>query len=271
MPMVEDERRDEPGEPELNEALPNDAATDEEAPRILFAPPDGEDPDKRFLLAATEALIFAGTEPLTETQHIAALGSGVKGRLKEFVQELNEEYERQGRAFEILAVAGGYQYYTRRDFSGVLRKLFMERARARLSRAALETLAVVAFRGPVTRAEIDEIRGVDSGGVLRTLLDRHLVAVKGRAKVIGRPLLYETTAEFLKHFGLSDLSELPRDSELLREWGMPRAIEEPVPDEQLPAEEGSEVLELSLTHAQENGRPDEPSAEETDTEKDITP
>ncbi|HEY3294382.1 MAG TPA: SMC-Scp complex subunit ScpB [bacterium] len=257
--MVEDERRDEPEEPDLNDA----------PPRILYAPPEGEDPDKRFLLAATEALIFASTEPLTANQHAAALGDGVKGRLAEFVAELNAEYEQQGRAFEILAVAGGYQFFTRRDFSGVLRKLFMERARARLSRAALETLAVVAFRGPVTRAEIDEIRGVDSGGVLRTLLDRHLVAVRGRAKVIGRPLLYETTPEFLKHFGLSDLSELPRDSELLREWGQPRAIDESPVEEPPPADDGGEILELSLTNAQTNGRPDIPPVEETDSEKDI--
>jgi segregation and condensation protein B len=186
------------------------------------------------------------------------------------VQELNDEYERQGRGFEILTVAGGFQYFTKREFSGVLRKLFLERARARLSRAALETLAVVAFRGPVTRAEIDEIRGVDSGGVLRTLLDRHLVAVRGRAKVLGRPLLYETTPEFLKHFGLSDLSELPRDSELLREWGQPRAIEEPVL-EQPPAEDDTEVLELSLSNGQGNSPEDEQPAEETDTEKDIAP
>ena len=257
MNIVDDEEIDAIQEPESNGS----------APRITYAPPD-DDPDKRFLLAATEALIFSSTEPLAESQHVAALGGGVKGRLAEFVSELNQEYERQGRAFEILAVAGGYQFFTRRDFSGVLRKLFMERARARLSRAALETLAVVAFRGPVTRAEIDEIRGVDSGGVLRTLLDRHLVAVRGRAKVIGRPLLYETTGEFLKHFGLSDLTELPRDSELLREWGQPRMIEEPATEEP-PVSEASEVLELNITNAQANGRQYVPSATEVDSEKDI--
>lgn len=258
MNIVDDESPESLGEPETNGALP----------RIVYAPPE-DDPDRRFLLAATEALIFASTEPLTESQHVAALGHGVKGRLATFVGELNAEYERQERAFEILAVAGGYQFFTRRDFSGVLRTLFMERARGRLSRAALETLAVVAFRGPVTRAEIDEIRGVDSGGVLRTLLDRHMVAVKGRAKVLGRPLLYETTAGFLKHFGLSDLSELPRDSELLREWGQPRETDDS-PEEQPAAEEGSEILELNLTTAQAYGRPDALSAEEPDSEKDIT-
>jgi segregation and condensation protein B len=142
------------------------------------------------------------------------------------------------------------------------------RARTRLSRAALETLAVVAYRGPVTHAEIDEIRGVDCGGVLRTLLDRRLVAVKGRAQVLGRPLLYETTPEFLKHFGLSDLSDLPRDSELLREWGQPRNIEEPVPAE--PPEDFSQV-NLSLAEDQGNGRMPAQPVEENESEKDMTP
>jgi segregation and condensation protein B len=258
MSMADDERTDDVQEREMNGS----------APRLVYAPPE-DDPDKRFLLASTEALIFSSTEPLTESQHVAALGPGVKGRLTEFVKELNDEYERQGRGFEILSVAGGYQYFTRREYSGVLRKLFLERARARLSRAALETLAVVAFRGPVTRAEIDEIRGVDSGGVLRTLLDRHLVAVRGRAKVLGRPLLYETTPEFLKHFGLSDLSELPRDSELLREWGQPRAIEEPAL-EQPSADDESDVLELSLTSGQVDSPLNDQPAEETDSEKGTT-
>ena len=181
--------------------------------------------DYRFLKAAAEALVFASLEPLTEDQFVAALGEKHRGKLDELVQELNRDYERDGRAFEILHVARGYQFFTRPDFSGLLRRVFAERAKSRVSRAALETLAVVAYRGPDTRAEIDEIRGVDSGGVLRTLLDRRLIEVQGRANVIGRPLLYQTTTEFLKHFGLSDLSDLPRDSELSREWGQLRASE----------------------------------------------
>ena len=223
----------------------------------------------RFLKAAAEALIFASTEPLTESQLAAALGPRVKGDLPRIVAELNYEYQRDGRAFEILPVAGGYQFFTRRDFSGLLRRLSAARARTRLSRAALETLAVVAYRGPVTRVEIDEIRGVDCGGVLRTLHDRRLVAVKGRAHVLGRPLLYETTAEFLKHFGLSDLSDLPRDSELLREWGQPRNIEEPLTSEPLP-EDPSQV-NLTLAEDQGNGRMPAQPVEENESEKDITP
>lgn len=227
------------------------------------------DDNGRFLKAAAEALIFAGTEPLTESQLIAALGDRAKGELAHIVAELNYEYERDGRAFEILHVAGGYQFFTKRDYSGVIRRLSAVRARTRLSRAALETLAVVAYRGPVTRAEIDEIRGVDCGGVLRTLLDRRLVNVKGRANVLGRPLLYETTPEFLKHFGLSDLSDLPRDSELLREWGQARAIEEPVAADQ-PPEDPSQT-HLTLAEEQGNGRLPAQPVEENEPEKDINP
>lgn len=225
------------------------------------------DDDGRFLRTAAEALIFASQEPLTEAQLVASLGDKVRGELDRIVSELNYEYERDGRAFEILHVAGGYQFFTRRDFAGVIRRLSVVRARTRLSRAALETLAVVAYRGPVTRAEIDEIRGVDSGGVLRTLLDRHLVAVKGRASVLGRPLLYETTTEFLKHFGLSDLSDLPRDSELLREWGQGRNIEEPADADQQPEDPSQE--KLTLAEERDNGRVPEETIEEIETGKDT--
>jgi segregation and condensation protein B len=170
------------------------------------------------LRAVAEALIFASAEPLTEEQFAATVGDIGKEALPRLAAELNAEYEEEGRAFEILHVAGGYQFFTRPDYAVHIQKLLSERSKSRLSRAALETLAIVAFRNPVTRTEIDEIRGVDSGAVLRTLLERRLVTVRGRQKGLGRPFLYETTPEFLRHFGLADLSELPRDGELTREW-----------------------------------------------------
>ena len=171
------------------------------------------------LKAVAEALIFAGTEPLAEAQFIAAVGDIGRDVLPRLVDELNADYQRENRAFEILHIAGGYQFFTRTDYTAPIQKLLSERSRNRLSRAGLETLSIVAFRGPVTRTEVDEIRGVDSGAVLRTLLDRRMIAVRGRQKGLGRPFLYETTPEFLQHFGLADLSELPRENELMREWG----------------------------------------------------
>ena len=227
--------------------------------------------DHRFLKAAAEALVFASLEPLTEDQFVAALGQRHRGKLDRLVQELNRDYEREGRAFEILHVARGYQFFTRQDFSGLLRRVFAERAKSRVSHAALETLAVVAYRGPVTRAEIDDIRGVDSGGVLRTHLDRRLIEVQGRANVIGRPLLYQTTPEFLKHFGLSDLSDLPRDSELSREWGQLRASDTEV-SEASPVMEGFAADPDALPEDATNGHHEIALADpETEANKDMEP
>ncbi|MFH1009813.1 MAG: SMC-Scp complex subunit ScpB [bacterium] len=170
------------------------------------------------LKGVAEALIFASTEPLAEDQFVAVVGDIGRDTLPRLVEELNREYADEGRAFEILHIAGGYQFFTRTDYAPPVQQMLVERSKSRLSRAALETLAIVAYRSPITRTEIDEIRGVDSGAVLRTLLERRLVAVRGRQKGMGRPFLYETTPEFLRHFGLADLSELPREGELAREW-----------------------------------------------------
>ena len=133
--------------------------------------------------------------------------------------------------------------FTRPEHGDLLRRFLAEKARTKLSRAALESLAVIAFRGPVTRVDIDEIRGVDSGGVLRNLLDRRLIRVKGRAELVGRPLLYEITDEFLKYFGVTSVSDLPRHAELTRELGELRAAEQEqesllldAPEETLPEE-----------------------------------
>ena len=229
--------------PETDGKLPSEMAQQEiPEPEVAEIPSEDTEAqrraeeDHRFLKAAAEALVFASLEPLTEEQFESSLGRRHRGKLLGLVQELNVDYEREGRAFEIIHVAKGYQFFTRADFSGLLRRVYAERAKTRVSRAALETLSVVAYRGPVTRAEIDEIRGVDSGGVLRTLLDRRLIEVSGRANVIGRPLLYQTTPEFLKHFGLSELSDLPRDPELSREWGRLRASEPALTEESPPME-----------------------------------
>jgi segregation and condensation protein B len=139
------------------------------------------------------------------------------------VTELGREYEEQGRAFEIWEVAGGYQLRTRPEYASYLRLLHRERP-LRLSRAALETLAVVAYRQPVTRAEIEAVRGVEVDAVIRSLLDRQLVRIAGHREVPGRPMLYATTKRFLEVFGLGRLDDLPT----LRE--MEELLPPPVPD-----------------------------------------
>lgn len=186
---------------------------------------DGAAIRQRRRMSQLEALLLASTEPLTEAAFVNAVGKRAKGKLPDLVSALNLEYESQHRSFEILPVAGGYMLFTKPEHGDLIRRFLAEKARTRLSRAALESLAVIAFRGPVTRIEIDEIRGVDSGGVLRTLLDRRLIKVKGRAELVGRPLLYEITEEFLKYFGVTSVADLPRHAELTRELGELRMTE----------------------------------------------
>lgn len=160
-----------------------------------------------------EVLIFAADEPL-DTPRLAALldldAAGVLAR----VEALNQDYRAQGRSFELRRLAGGWQLVACRRYAPLLRRLLKETVRPRLSRAALETLAVTAFRQPVTKGEIEAVRGVKADAVLRTLLERNLVMIGGRSEGVGRPLLYRTTKGFLEAFGLASLQELPRLKEI---------------------------------------------------------
>jgi len=166
-----------------------------------------------------EALVLASPEPIGKTLIAKIAPDCTPALVGEMVEELNAEYREQDRAFEIWEVAGGLQMRTRAEFSGYLQQLRKERP-LRLSRAALETLAVVAYRQPATRAEIEQVRGVDVGAVLKSLMERHLVRISGHREVPGRPLLYSTTRRFLEVFGLESLESLPslrEVEELLRE------------------------------------------------------
>jgi segregation and condensation protein B len=168
-----------------------------------------------------EALFFATDEPLTLRQVIDIFdlleGAGSRltpDRILAAIDELNREYESGRRAFRIVNVAGGYQFATRPEYGAWLGAMVREKAKRKLSVSALESLAVIAYKQPVTKPEIEAIRGVNADYVLRTLLERNLVTIVGRAATPGRPLLYGTTRDFLKHFGLNDLSELPKPREI---------------------------------------------------------
>jgi segregation and condensation protein B len=163
-----------------------------------------------------EALILAAAEPVS-AQRLAEIVPGVRtAQVQGLVDELNAEYAEQRRAFEVVEAAGGYQVRTLGEFAPYLQQTLSTRP-LRLSPAALETLSVVAYRQPVTRAEIEHVRGVDVGAVLRSLIERHLVRIAGHREVAGRPLLYATTRRFLEVFGLARLEDLPtlRDLEEL--------------------------------------------------------
>jgi segregation and condensation protein B len=161
------------------------------------------------LKAALEAIIYAADDPATLEQLAAALDTD-KGLVKASLDALMASYASEERGVEIRAVAGGYKMYTKPQHHDVVRRFIKSlRPPLRLSMPALETLAVIAYKQPVTAPEISEIRGVNTSGVISTLLDKKLITTAGRKEVIGRPILYKSSKEFLMRFGLSDLDELP--------------------------------------------------------------
>jgi len=161
-----------------------------------------------------EALLFASDRPLSDRRVLELLGlsDGSPKEVTAAVDALNRIYAETGRCFRIESVAGGHRVLTATAFGPVIERLRGERDQSRLSQAALETLAIVAYRQPVLRAELEAIRGVACGEVLRTLIERRLVRVSGRAEIVGRPLLYGTTREFLKVLGLASVDDLPKIS-----------------------------------------------------------
>jgi segregation and condensation protein B len=165
------------------------------------------------LRAIVEALLFASDSPLSLSLLAETTGADPL-EVAQAANELRDLYDAGGHGVQVGEMAGGYLITTREPMAPWIRKLLQGKRKARLSRAALETLAIIVYKQPVTRPEIESIRGVDSGSALTTLLERDLITIRGRSDVVGRPLLYGSTAEFLSYFGLRDLSELPRPEEL---------------------------------------------------------
>jgi len=175
-----------------------------------------------------EALLFVATSPLSPQKLSDLLGDIKPRQIQRIVEGLNLSYQREGRSFRIQEIAGGYQFFTLPHLSPWVEKLFAERKR-RLSPQALETLAIIAYRGPINRPRIEAIRGVNADGVLKTLLERGLIRIKGRENSVGRPLLYEPSKSFLAYFGLKKLSDLPGWKEL-SDHGQPEAKQISLPD-----------------------------------------
>jgi segregation and condensation protein B len=230
-----------------------------------------------------EALVFASQKPISAKEIAAALrGAAEAGKenpivaafakpreneIIEAIDALSADYAAAGHAFEIRETAAGWQLVSAPVFSPWLRQLFPESKPARLSAPALETLAIIAYRQPATRADLEAVRGVAVDGVMQTLLDKQLIRIAGRADVPGRPLLYETTSHFMEHFGLRNLEELPNAGELRRaaaelaaasaektaEPAAEKPAGEPVPAESAPTE----------------AAPDEPSADEPVADESI--
>ena len=214
------------------------AGGSEEAPEEAPVLPPQE------IRAVLEALIFTSPQPITPREIGQVLGGVSKEAWKAALEELKQDYARDGRGLQLVEVAGGHQITTRPEYNDWVRELLDPKSPTRLSIQALETLAVIAYKQPVTGPEVIELRGVKSGGVIKTLLEKRLIRIMGRKEVVGRPMLYGTTKQFLLHFGLKDLSELPRIEEFAEVLGeevdvagLKRAIEAPTPVE-VPLAEG---------------------------------
>jgi len=210
-------------EPVVEESAPDSPATEDAAPEPTFsvdelmatrkvafddtpAPVSQEDSQIKAIL---EAIVYVAEEPLTLAQIAASLRQPIE-RIKDLLDQLIAEFDQPGHGVSIREVAGGYKMTTKPEHHEAVRNFVKSlKPPLKLSLPALETLAVIAYKQPATGPEIMEIRGVQGGGVLKTLLDRKLIAVAGRKNVIGKPMLYKTTKEFLIQFGLKDLSELP--------------------------------------------------------------
>jgi len=162
------------------------------------------------LRSAIEAVLLVAGEPITLGSLVEVFGEKEKDSIQERLDEIRAKYEDANGGFTLEQAAGGYRLVTRPDFDVYLKKFFSKQGEGRLSIAALETLAIVAYKQPITAPEIADIRGVNSSGVLRTLLDRKLVRIAGRKNVVGSPFLYKTTKDFLMHFGLNSIQDLPR-------------------------------------------------------------
>ena len=170
--------------------------------------------NNEYVRSTVEALVLASPDPIP-SRKIAQVLDDVNGsEVGKAVSELNERYAESGSSFRIRELAGGYQVYILPEYVGYVEELFTRRRKMRLTRAALETAAIIAYRQPVTKAEIEHIRGVASDGVLHNLLEKGMVTIKGRANTVGKPLQYGTTNEFLKFFGLKNISDLPKMSEI---------------------------------------------------------
>ncbi|MEQ1794834.1 MAG: SMC-Scp complex subunit ScpB [Nitrospira sp.] len=164
---------------------------------------------ERELRGIVESLLFVSPEPLSVQRLVAIMGDVTKSDVAQALRGLGEELEQEGRGVRLVEIAGGFRLVTKQEYATWIKRLDKTKSAAKLSRSALESLAIIAYKQPIVRSEIEEIRGVETSGVVRTLLERKLVRIVGRKEVPGRPIMYGTTKFFLEHFGLNDLTQLP--------------------------------------------------------------
>ncbi len=239
--------------------------------------------DLRALKGILEALLFVTAEPIPVTRFLALLGAVTKQEVDQALASLAHDYEQEGRGLQLAEVAGGYRIVTKAEFAPWLKRLEKVKAPSKLSRSALESLAIIAYKQPIVRGEVEQIRGVETSGVIRTLLERKLVRIVGRKEEPGRPIMYGTTKVFLEHFGLRDLSQLPPLREF-KELGESEQAMLPIDESEAvggepvvstleasaenPAEEFTEPAAFSAVNG--NGEPGpETTTSESDSQSDL--
>ena len=185
--------------------------SEEKCPEIFHS--DENDKNEPTVESVIEAILFASDESLTAARLANIVGTGAK-QVRKHIESLNDKYETNHNAFRIELIAGGFQMLTLSTYNHWLKKLLRSRSDSKLSPAALETLAIISYKQPVIRANIEAVRGVAAGEVIRSLMYKGLVKIVGRAEVLGRPMLYGTTKKFLEIFGLNSLKDLPKIEEL---------------------------------------------------------
>jgi len=196
--------------------------------------------DAQELKAILEAVLFVSPEPVPVARLMSIVGTVSKAEVVHALGILTHDLDQHGRGIQLVQVAGGYRLATKQEYGPWLKRMDKAKAAQKLSRSALESLAIIAYKQPLVRAEIEEIRGVETSGVLRTLCERKLVRIVGRKDVPGRPIMYGTTKFFLEHFGLQDLSQLPPLREF-KELGESEQALLPIEEEAL------EIVETSKT------------------------
>jgi segregation and condensation protein B len=194
----------------------------------------------RELKAILEAVLFVSPEPVPVARLMSILGTVSKAEVVQALEILTHDLDQDGRGIQLVQVAGGYRLVTKQEYGPWLKRMDKARSAQKLSRSALESLAIIAYKQPLVRSEIEEIRGVETSSVLRTLCERKLVRIVGRKDVPGRPIMYGTTKFFLEHFGLQDLSQLPPLREF-KELGESEQALLPIEEDSLVVVETSET------------------------------
>ncbi len=243
--ITEPEEQEDQPEISDNELESDDELQDQAEPQEQVNVEDFQLENQKGII---EALIFAANDPITLNQ-LARTSNLTKASVEDIIKELNHDYQDTGRSFRIEHIAGGYRMYTMPEFHSYINQAGVIERTQKLSQAALESLAVIAYKQPITRAEIERIRGVDCGGVLKNLMTKDLIVIDGRSDAPGKPILYRTSAHFLEFFGLSSLDQLPPLSEI---------------------EDHSDLPKLTLIKNGENNGNGSDSDDDTDTEGDIT-